>query len=377
MNLLFVGLIGLFFLIYGAGHFYIGSRLLQCFSSALTPYVGIYWVGFAVLALSPFMARMIKRGNGGVFTEYAALLGDYWLAVFYYLVLFWALVDIIRVATKGALALSPNLGLGVVLLVVALLAYGTWNARTPRVTRHEVAIGKEVDGLTELRAVLVSDIHLGTTINNKRLADMVDRINQLNPDIVFFAGDIIDGDISEFAEKQMPEIFSKLTPTLGSYAIFGNHEYIGGKSQDATKYLTEAGIKVLRDTYVKVDDKFYVVGRDDRSGNRMSNTKRKGLSEVMTGIDHSLPIILLDHQPSNLGEPLASGVDLQLSGHTHHGQFFPNNIVTGRIFEVDWGYLRKETLQVIVSCGFGTWGPPIRIGSYSEIVDIRITFGSK
>jgi len=94
----------------------------------------------------------------------------------------------------------------------------------------------------------------------------------------------------------------------------------------------------------------------------------------MEEIDHRLPIILLDHQPSNLAEPQTNGVDLQFSGHTHYGQFFPNNLVTGKIFEVDWGYLKKGTLQVIVSCGFGTWGPPIRIGSYSEIVDILIKF---
>jgi len=67
-------------------------------------------------------------------------------------------------------------------------------------------------------------------------------------------------------------------------------------------------------------------------------------------------------------------VDLQLSGHTHNGQFFPNHLITGRVFEIDWGHLSKETLQVIVSCGFGTWGPPIRTSGYSEIVEIRIKF---
>ena len=378
MSLLFVGLIGLFFLIYGAGNYYIGTRFLQSFSSALSPYVVYYWVAVAVLALSPFIARLVKRDTQSSLISNAAMVGDYWLAVFYYLLILWAIVDLIRLVTRGALLPSPYLGFGVAMIVVALLSYGTWNARQPRITRYDVTVPKQANGLAELRAVLVSDIHLGTTISNERLEHMVEQINQLSPDIVFFAGDIIDGDISKFAEEAMPKVLSKLTPRLGSFAIFGNHEHIGGHGELAMKHLTEAGITVLRDKYVKVNDQFYVVGREDRSGPRMRGSlggpERLGLPQLMEGIDHSLPIILLDHQPSNLGEPEANGADLQLSGHTHHGQFFPNNFVTGRIFEVDWGYFQRGNLQVIVSCGFGTWGPPIRIGSYSEIVDIVIRF---
>ncbi|HOV43194.1 MAG TPA: metallophosphoesterase, partial [Syntrophothermus lipocalidus] len=93
------------------------------------------------------------------------------------------------------------------------------------------------------------------------------------------------------------------------------------------------------------------------------------------GIDRSRPIILMDHQPIDLDEALNEGVDLQLSGHTHLGQLFPNRFVTRRVYEVDWGYLRKDNLQVIVSCGFGTWGPPIRVGNHPEIVVINVRFG--
>ncbi|WP_407313306.1 hypothetical protein [Desulfosporosinus sp. SB140] len=94
----------------------------------------------------------------------------------------------------------------------------------------------------------------------------------------------------------------------------------------------------------------------------------------MQGVDHSLPIILMDHQPSHLEEPVGQGVDLQLSGHTHAGQLFPIRLITSRIFEDDWGYLRKGNFQLIVSSGYGTWGPPIRVGNTPEIVDITMTF---
>ena len=374
MNLLIIGLICLVFLIYGAGHYYIGTRFLQVFGITLGAYRSLYWVGVALLALSPFVIRMVRRGATSAFTARVTLIADYWLAMFYYLLIIWAIVDLIRLLTRTAQAPATYLGLGVIVVMIAILSYGTWHARQPRITKYEVTVPKQVVGLGGLHAVLVSDIHLGTTINNTRLEHMVEQINQLNPDIVFFAGDIVDGDISEFAEEMMPQVLSKLTPTLGSFAIFGNHEYMGGHAEQAVKHLSQAGITVLRDSYVKVNDQFYVVGREDRSGNRLSGTQRLSLAQLMEEIDHKLPIILLDHQPSNLAEPQTNGVDLQLSGHTHYGQFFPNNLVTGKIFEVDWGYLKKGTLQVIVSCGFGTWGPPIRIGSYSEIVDIHVKF---
>jgi len=223
---------------------------------------------------------------------------------------------------------------------------------------------------------MVSDLHLGTSFNNGRLAEMVEHVNALRPDIIFFAGDIIDGDVSEFAKIEMPRTLRRLTPRLGSFAVLGNHEHIGGKSADAVKHMTAAGITVLIDQYTKVNEQFYVVGRNDRSGRYMARSvaPRKELSAIMKDIDHTLPIILLDHQPAALHEPLANKVDLQLSGHTHNGQFFPNHLITNQLFEIDWGHFTKESLQVIVSCGYGTWGPPIRTSGYSEVVKINVKF---
>ena len=108
----------------------------------------------------------------------------------------------------------------------------------------------------------------------------------------------------------------------------------------------------------------------------MGTGHRKELSDVMGGIDRSLPVIVLDHEPIHLEEGQNQGVDLQLSGHTHAGQLLPDRLITGRIYEVDYGFLRKGSLQVIVSSGFGTWGPPIRTGCIAEIVDLRLNFSN-
>lgn len=139
-------------------------------------------------------------------------------------------------------------------------------------------------------------------------------------------------------------------------------------------YLEGAGVNVLRDRWLKVAGSFYVIGRDESSKARFTGEKRLDLQDLLKGVDNSLPLILLDHVPSQLQEAQAQGIDLQLSGHTHRGQLFPNQFITSKIFEDDWGLLRKGNYQIIVSSGFGTWGPPIRVGNKPEIVDITMRF---
>ncbi|MDR3584027.1 MAG: metallophosphoesterase [Desulfosporosinus sp.] len=271
-------------------------------------------------------------------------------------------------------SLNPSLGLVVFILVIGIVSYGAWNARHPRVNHYEVSIAKQAGSLKQLHVVMVSDVHLGTIINNSYLTKMVTSINQLKPDLVLLAGDVFDENIETVNKQQMADSFRKLSAPNGVFAILGNHEYISGNAEDTIKYLGEAGVKVLRDSSQKIAGSFYLVGRDDRSGARLNGVKRQDLKTLLQGVNHSLPILLMDHQPLQLAEPAEQGVDLQLSGHTHAGQLFPIEFITQRIFEDDWGYLRKGNFQLIVSSGYGTWGPPIRVGNTPEIVDITIKF---
>ncbi|MEN6461169.1 MAG: metallophosphoesterase [Syntrophomonas sp.] len=304
------------------------------------------------------------------------------MAVLYYLLLAVLMVDIIRLINYWTGIIPKNLykspaliGVGVLLLVLLLVLYGTWNANHPVVKNYEVSINKKAGNLDEMRIVVVSDLHLGWIVGIDRMADMVKRINSLQPDLVLIAGDTIDEGIDPSAEQKIPAMIGMLNPRFGTYAVLGNHEYISGNVQTTISNLDKAGIKVLRDQYVKVADNFYVVGRDDRSCKRYTGKERLALSKVMAGIDNKrLPIILLDHEPVDLNIAEEEGVDLQFSGHTHLGQLFPNNFITGLIYEDDWGYHKKANLQVIVSCGFGTWGPPIRIGNCPEILNVLVRF---
>jgi len=130
----------------------------------------------------------------------------------------------------------------------------------------------------------------------------------------------------------------------------------------------------LRDRTVKINGSIYIIGREDRTIRQFSGKQRKPLAELMRQVDKNLPILLMDHQPFGLNEAEENGVDLQLSGHTHHGQIFPINFITNAVYEKSWGYLQKGKTHIYVSCGVGTWGPPVRVGNRPEILNITIRF---
>lgn len=370
------------FSLYGAINLYIGLRGWQAFGRFMPATYGkLYWVILAFLALSYLTGRIAGKYLPAVFGSGLTIMGAYWLSAMNYFFLLLVLIDLVRLTDHWfgflpeGIKQSPGMvGLAVVLLVAGTVSYGAWNSRNPQILHYDLTIEKKAGALSQLHVVMVSDIHLGIIVHNERLMSLIHKINDLNPDLVLFPGDIIDENIGPFVEQKMGDSFSLLKPGYGTFAVFGNHEYIGGHSEEAYTHLREAGVTVLRDNYQKVAGSFYIVGRDDHAGERFDGPPRLDLPALMEGVDTSLPVILLDHQPFRLDEALDAGVDLQLSGHTHLGQLFPYNLITRIIFETDWGYLRKEGLQVIVSCGFGTWGPPIRVGNKPEIVEIMIHF---
>jgi len=265
--------------------------------------------------------------------------------------------------------------LGIIVAIVVLLTVvlGHFNAIRPRIRTLNLAVDKTVPEAASLRIVAVSDIHLGTIIGKTRLRKIVAIINSLNPDLVLFPGDVFDEDIGPVIKDNLGETLRTVQSKFGVFAITGNHEYIGGEKA-ACQYLSDHGITVLRDASVRIDDVCTVVGREDISARQFGGANRKPLEELMKDVDHRLPVILMDHQPFHLEEAERNGVDLQLSGHTHHGQLWPFNYVSQRIFEVSWGYKLKGKSHIYVSCGVGTWGPPVRTGNSPEIVHIKLSF---
>ncbi len=381
MNKGFVMVLLVLFTLYGGFNYYVGIRLQAILNNILpVSYTRYIWVGVAVLALSYFATRLGESRLPGMFTGGLTVAGSYWLAFLFYAVLVFAAVDILRFC-DGRLDFLPlvlkqkqgTLGYIALLLIFIIMICGIWNAHNPVVRRYDVTIPKHAGSLKKLNAVIVSDIHLGSIVHRGRLEKMVQMVNELNPDIVLMPGDIIE-QVRVFQDQEMATVLRKIKSTHGVYAVPGNHEYIGREPEEAFSQLGSSGMTVLRDSYVKIGDSFYVAGRDDYAAYSFTGKRRKELPLLLAGTDKSKPVFLLDHQPYKLEEARQNGVDLMVSGHTHRGQLFPLNFITAKVFEIDHGYMLKETLHVFVTTGFGTWGPPVRLGNRPEIVNVTINF---
>ena len=216
---------------------------------------------------------------------------------------------------------------------------------------------------------MAADTHFGLLSEKSHAERLVKEINALNPDIILLPGDLFDDDIQPFLDQKMDKILSKLHAPYGVYASLGNHDRHDGTMEELINTLENSGIQILYDEKIDVEGLFTLIGRKDRI-----DPDRLPLDFLMNDVDRTKPIILLDHQPYELEIAQQAGIDLMVSGHTHGGQVFPGNLITGAIYENDWGYLQKEQMHSVVTSGFGFWGPPIRIGTRSEIVSIQIEF---
>jgi predicted MPP superfamily phosphohydrolase len=254
--------------------------------------------------------------------------------------------------------------------IVAAQIIGYINLQFPRI----VSIDVEASGVPaqnrELRVLLASDLHLGYVIGKSKLREWVRLINSQGPDIVLLAGDVCDNVFAPIPRQSLHEEFNLLSAKYGVFAVTGNHEFLSKNANALETYLTtKTKIRYLRDAAELVDNSFYVVGRDD-----LTNARRSPLAPILTGLDRTKPVILIDHQPARLKEAADAGVTLQVSGHTHAGQFFPACLFVGLFFENSYGYSKKGDTHVVVSSGLGAWGPQCRFGTTSEIVNIRLRY---
>ena len=345
----------------------------------------IYWLIYWTVALA-FILSNVFRGiltTDNWITSIVTLIGTTYLGIFIYSIMIFFVVDIIKFILKKINIGQPikqNLkniycnGISVFIIVFIVVGLGVWNAQSQVVTNYEVNINKYAGKINSLNVVMISDVHMGITIKENGIDKMINSINELNPDIVLFCGDIFDENTTTNLKEYSRETFKNIKSKYGVYDITGNHEYGAGDLSQTISYFEDANIKFLQDESIKIAESFYVVGRNDPANRRVTGQEVKPLSDILKDVDKSLPIIVLNHRPENLEEAEAESVDLQLSGHTHKGQIFPGNLVTNYLNEKDYGHLIKDNFNLIVSSGYGTWGPPMRIGSENEIVNIKINF---
>ncbi len=329
-------------------------------------------------SLSFVAGRFLERAWLSPLSEALTWIGSFWLAAMVYFILAALALDILRLLNFLLPVAPPEflgwlsthrqwLLLGVVGGVALLVTAGHVNASHPRVRPLELTLSRPLTGEQSLRVVVASDIHLGTIIGRKMLDRIVSKINSADPDLVLFPGDVVDEDLAPVIRENLGESLRAIRARYGVYSITGNHEYIGG-AEEACRYLQEHGVVVLRDSVAVLPDGLQLVGREDRSIRQFTGKVRKSLQDLLGSVDRTKPILMMDHQPFQLEEVSRAGVDVQLSGHTHHGQIWPINYITSAIYEVSRGYVKLGDTHFYVSSGVGTWGPPVRLGNTPEIL---------
>lgn len=266
--------------------------------------------------------------------------------------------------------LKITLFLVIVTIVAEIMAYGGYRFKNPVVTQVDMQVNKSVANRKSLRVAVAGDLHLGYMTSRENARDYVDVIMAQQPDLILFVGDILDARIGPVLERGLDKELKRLHAPLGVFSCTGNHEY-RFEGEEKIALLNSSGIRMLRDEAVLIDSAFYVVGRED-----VIVPDRLPLPEILSHqkVDMSKPVIVLNHNPSDLAQEADAKADIALYGHTHHGQAFPGNLATELIFEVAHGYKKKGDTHVYVTSGLGLVGPRYRIATVSEVVVLNVLF---
>jgi predicted MPP superfamily phosphohydrolase len=358
----------------------------------IVPYITVY----SLLALSLLLAFLLPSSSFQILVK---RISNYWLGTFLYILMFVAAADILRLILKrmhgklhDLLFSKPGyvlVGILLTSLVTWVSIYGAVHANRIQVTPYDISVDKSCGDISELKVVMIADLHLGYSFGNRQMTQMVEKINAQNADIVLVAGDIFDNEYDALQNPdKIADTLSQIQSKYGTYGVFGNHDVterlLGGFSVTSRKneirdprfdeFAKKAGIQILDDEVECIDDAFYIVGRKDYSKPGDGTKNRMSPDEILDGLDLDKPVIVLEHQPKQLQELSDAGADIQLCGHTHDGQIFPGNLTINLFWENACGYLKKDNLQSIVTSGVGVWGPAMRVGTKSEICPITIHF---
>lgn len=328
-------------------------------------------------------------------------INNVWIGVFIYAILFVAAAEAVTFVLWLAKKMRKDYpgyrryivarGSIVIALVLCFSLYGVFHYPDTKVENYSVTIDKHTETADSMRIVLVADTHLGYSVGNDMMERMVEEINDQDPDMVVFAGDIVDNDYYalEDADK-IAETLSGIESRYGVYGCYGNHDVeerliggftvAGGKNAkvqpEVDQFVEKSGIELLEDETAVVAGDITIIGRKDASKpNRAGAGGRESIEELMAGVDKAGPVICIDHQPSELEEKAKAGVDLDLGGHTHDGQIFPGNLLIGLFWENACGMKKVDDMYSVVTSGVGVWGPAMRVGTDSEIVVVDVSFG--
>jgi predicted MPP superfamily phosphohydrolase len=307
----------------------------------------------------------------------------YWFGALWmgsiFMLSFWFLIAsgirrILKLAGVGAAAQPAPWILAAILGVFAMIAWGLFNAkRGPKEVRFAVDRSGRYRKGKRVRIVQISDVHLGLTLGTDFLRKLVGRINGLEPDLVFITGDLFDPEFP--SDREASAILSGLTAKQGTFAVSGNHEFYSGLGR-FLEMMKAAGIAVLDNEVRTIGTGLQIAGIHDQTANRFTSLGVScDLPKAIHDINHDMPSFLLAHQPKDLEPAQAAQVDLIFSGHTHAGQVFPFRAVVRMAYRYLGGrYALGAETDLIVNTGTGFWGPPLRVGTDSQIVVVDFAY---
>ncbi len=372
-------------------HAMIGWRVAPDLAATNSALGALLWIMLAVSALLMPMGMLAKRVAKPPLSKILTWAGLLCMGLFssllvltllreVLLLLVWAVQAVLPALWSGA-AIRTDTALALPLLALFVTALCFWNARrTAAVVRIDVPIANLPEALQGFTVAQISDIHVGPTIKTKYLQRIVDRVNSLQANMVAITGDLVDGSVQELAPHVAP--LAQLLSTHGTFFVTGNHEYYSG-AHSWISALRALGVQVLMNEHVVLQHSIdtqdpepallVVAGVADYSAHHFDENHRSDPHKAIANApEHTVFKLLLAHQPRSASAAADAGFDLQLSGHTHGGQFWPWNHFVQLQQPFTAGLHKLRTLWVYTSRGTGYWGPPKRFGAPSEITHLRL-----
>ena len=371
--------------LYGGAHYYLYSWFVRLAKPPKRER-RIFLYLFIFLVASFPISKILGWHDFNAFIYLLTLIASVWMGLAFYFFLLALGSDLViiffkmirlkpKVFTEQSLFYNRALVGCIAGSVFIIGGFALQEARNLGVTRLEIPLRKLPPELDGFSLVQVSDVHYGMLTVNKKLSRIVDRANDLHPDMVVITGDLVDESVSHMEEMKVP--LSRLKSRHGILAITGNHEYYAGVGR-AVAIMEGVNIRVLRNAVQVLPGGLQILGIDDPTGYRRMGEPVPDFDRLVSRLDPQKPSILLYHQPILFEKAASYGIGLQLSGHTHGGQLFPIRYISKMIYPLTPGLHQSGDSYLYVSWGAGTWGPPMRLKCFPELVYIRLrSFNAK
>jgi uncharacterized protein len=337
----------------------------------------LFSIVFAILIAAFPVTETLTHTNYPAWMRSLLILGYMSLPILLYLFLLVLLFDlgkllcrILNIASPDYFRTSSMRIAELCLLIcipVIITAVGWAKNANIEINRYHIQIAQKSSPLRHLRIAVAADFHLKDLTDRDFMEHFVEKINSLDADILLMPGDILEGDRQGEELGEFERQFHRVKTRYGLFASMGNHDSHGWRER--IDFFPNSGITLLRDSVAVAGNAFTLIGRNDSH-----NDRRKSIAELMRAVSDSLPVIVLDHRPTDLDNIGATHADISVSGHTHGGQLFPLNYITDIVYKVSRGYGKIGNTHVFVTSGIQQWGPAVRTVGDSEIMVIDVDF---